>query len=196
VSPRAHLPPLPGLRRRLAAARRVAAVLSAVATLLGAMPQPCAAAAPSALVVTAVGELPGFKTSDLPGYLALQMGSADLPEWRFESQPAVAAKPADWVEWRFWLNPYVRGDLRRVIPIPSVSRAFGDQYLISAELKLYLGGQYQTMVFGQTPIQGGPEDPALAAFVIDLSRSLLGPTGGYQAMIGGGGAGSGTAARR
>jgi len=145
------------------------------------------------VIVETTGELPGFKNSDLPAYVAQQMSAADLDGWRFRRRPVAAMELIDWVEWRFRWNPYAGGDVRRIIPIPSIARTFGARYLISAELRLYLGGDYETMTFGQATVQGGPNDSELAAFIAKLSQSLF---GAYRMLSGNVGGGPSATARR
>jgi hypothetical protein len=142
------------------------------------------AAEPAMLVVEVTGELPGFKNADLPRFVARQMAAAGVGEWRFRPRPLAAMEVTDWVQWRFRRNAYAGGDLRRVIPIPSVSRTFGAHYLVTAELRLFLGGQYETMTFGQATVQGGDQDPDLAEFLAKVTQALLGPAGAYRALMG------------
>ena len=49
-------------------------------------------------------------------------------------------------------------------------RRLGLHRSIAIEARLYLNGQYQTMVERQSTIQGGPDNPDLAA-AVDLARS-------------------------
>jgi hypothetical protein len=51
-----------------------------------------------------------------------------------------------------------------------------------AEVRLYLNGEYQTLVEKQAIIQGGADDPDLAAAVASVTQSLLGPSGAYHAI--------------
>jgi hypothetical protein len=55
----------------------------------------------------------------------------------------------------------------------------GMHRLISAQAKLYLDGQYQTLALGQQAVQGGVGDPELAAFLAQTTRSL---ESGYRAI--------------
>jgi hypothetical protein len=48
-------------------------------------------------------------------------------------------------------------------------------------VRLYLKGEYQTLVERQAMIQGGPNDPELAAAVTSATDSLLGPSGANRA---------------
>jgi len=152
---------------------RAGAALALAGALRSSMARAAAGDPFTIVIVETTGELPGFKNTELPAYVAQQMSAADLDGWRFRRRPVAAMELIDWVEWRFRWNPYAGGDVRRFIPIPSVSRTFGARYLISAELRLYLRGEYETMTFGQATVQGGPNDSELAAFIAKLSRSLF-----------------------
>jgi hypothetical protein len=143
-----------------------------------------AAAVPKiiALSVEASGALPGFRIADASSYLAAEMAKAHLDGWDFVPSAPAAAPAADRVEWRFRLNPYAGGSVRQIIPIPALSRVFGIHRLLTAELRLYLGGDYQTMSFGEATIQGGADDKELAAFITKLTENLLGAHGAYRSI--------------
>ena len=131
------------------------------------------AATPVTLGVEASGALPGFHIRDLPEYLASHMADARLTDWRFE--PANASPP-NRVVWSFKLNPYAGGEVKSF-----ASRREG-RHFVTFEVRLYLNGEYQTLVESQATIVGGPNDPALAAAVTNLAGSLLGPSGAYRAI--------------
>ena len=59
---------------------------------------------------------------------------------------------------------------------------FGVHRPITIEARLYLNGEYQTLVEKQAVIQGGADDPDLAAAVESITQNLLGPTGAYRAI--------------
>jgi hypothetical protein len=139
------------------------------------------AAAASTLEVEARDALPGFLRADLPRYLALRMASAGLSDWRF--QPAGGGGlAADRVEWSFKLNPYAGGEVRNFVRTLSHERKFGVHRPITIEARLYLNGEYQTLVEKQAIVQGGPDDPDLAAAVASATQNLLGPSGAYRAI--------------
>jgi hypothetical protein len=66
--------------------------------------------------------------------------------------------------------------------MPGVQRLFGARHLITAEAMLYLDDEYQTLMFGQATIQGGGQDKDLAAFIVRMTRGLLGETGAYRSI--------------
>src|SRR6516162_290252 len=152
-------------------------VLAAVAepfTLVSAM-------ASSTLEVEARDALPGFRRTDLPRYLALHMSRAGLSEWRFE--PTTGREvAADRVEWTFRLNPYAGGEVRSFAHTSTDEWKSGVHRPITIEARLYLNGEYQTLVEKQAFIQGGPDDPDLAAAVASVTQSLLGTSGAYRAI--------------
>ncbi len=143
-----------------------------------------AAAAPKtiALSVEASGALPGFRAADASPYLAEMMAKAHVEGWEFVPAAPTAAPAANRVEWRFRLNPYAGGSIRQIIPIPALSRVFGIHRLLTAELRLYLDGDYQTTSFGEATIQGGAADKELAAFIAKLTQNLLGAQGAYRSI--------------
>ena len=53
---------------------------------------------------------------------------------------------------------------------------------ITIEARLYLNGENQTRVKGKAIIQGGPDDPDLAAAVASLTQDLLSSSGAYRVI--------------
>jgi hypothetical protein len=53
---------------------------------------------------------------------------------------------------------------------------------VTIEARLYLNGQYQTLVQRQAVIQGGPDDPDLVRAIASVTENLLGPSGAYRAI--------------
>ena len=145
-------------------------------------PVPSAAAATSiTLEVEATGGLPGFHSGELRRYLALHMAGSRLDGWRFEPAVDDASAPSR-VIWTFKRNPYAGGEVRSFGRPQMAERRFGVHRPITIEARLYLNGEYQTLVEGQAIIQGGPEDRDLAAAVASLTQSLLGPSGAYRSI--------------
>jgi len=136
-----------------------------------------AAATSIILEVGAAGSPPGFQKGDLPRYLTLHMNDAGLTEWRFEPTMGEGL-PANYVLWTFRLNPYAGGEVRSFRLQHMRTGTF--RRPITLEARLYLNGEYQTLVEGQAMIEGGPDDPDLASVVTKLTRSLLGPSGAYH----------------
>jgi hypothetical protein len=133
------------------------------------------------LQIAAGDTLPGFHIGDLPRYLARQMAEVQLADWRFE--PATGSGPAlDRVEWRFKVSPYAGGEQRNFVRPHMDQRIFGAHRPVTIEARLYLKGEYQTIVEQQATIAGGPADPDLAAVVASVTRNLLGPQGAYRAI--------------
>lgn len=139
------------------------------------------AAEPITLKVEAFHGLPGLHHSALSRLLAAQMAEAGLADWRFE--PAEDDTEAlDRVEWTFRLNPYAGGEVRNFMRAPVSRQGFGVRRPVTIEVRLYLNGQYQTLVERQAMVQGGPNDPEFAAAVASATESLLGPSGAYRAI--------------
>ena len=143
-----------------------------------------ASAATAAQVTLQVGAsqgLPGLHHSALSRFIAAHMAEAGLANWRFE--PAAGdAIAADRVEWTFRLNPYAGGEVRNFARTLTDERRFGVHRPVTIEARLYLNGEYQTLVEKQAIIQGGPDDPDLAAAVENVTQGLLGTSGAYQAI--------------
>jgi hypothetical protein len=140
-----------------------------------------AAAAQPTLQVTAFYGLLGLHHSALSRFLAAHMADAGLADWRFE--PANDSGPAaDRVEWSFKLNPYAGGAARSFGPRSMNEWRAGVHRPVTIEARLYLNGKYQTLVEAQALIQGGPDDPDLAAAVAAVTKDLLGPTGAFRAV--------------
>jgi hypothetical protein len=141
---------------------------------------PAIAAGPLTLQVEATDTLPGFHRGALPRYLAAHMAEARLVDWRFE--PAADGGAAlDRVEWRFKLNPYAGGEVRTLVRPHMAERTFAAYRSVIIEARLYLHGEYQTLVEKQALIEGGPNDPNLATAVVDVTQTLLGPQGAFRA---------------
>jgi hypothetical protein len=144
---------------------------------------PLTAAAATSLEVEGPGAVPGFHTSEqLRRYLALQMAEAQPADWRFAPAAAGDAAAPDRVKWRFQLNPYAEGEVRTFVPPYMDDKTFGVHRPITIEARLYLNGKYQTLVKKKAIIEGGPDDPDLAAAVASLTQKLLGSSGAYLAI--------------
>ena len=130
------------------------------------------------LEVGATGELPGFQQGELPIYLALHMSDAGLPEWRFE--PAMGeGLPANYVQWTFTLKPYAEGEALSHRPHHLFRETYSGLHSVKLEARLYLNGEYETLVSGQA-LMDGPNGRHLAIAVTEITRNLLGPTGAYR----------------
>jgi hypothetical protein len=133
------------------------------------------------LQVEAAHGLPGLHHSALARFIAARMAGAGLAGWRFE--PAAGdAIAADRVEWTFRFNPYAGGEVRNFAHKSTDEWRFGVHRPVTIEARLYLKGEYQTLVEKQAIIQGGADDPDLAAAVENVTQNLLGPTGAYRAI--------------
>jgi hypothetical protein len=140
-----------------------------------------AAAAQVTLQVGASQGLPGLHHSALSRFLAAHMADAGLADWRFEAA-AGSGPAADRVEWSFKLNPYAGGGARRFGP-PSMNEWRAAVHRpVTIEARLYLNGDYQALVEAQALVQGGPDDPDLAAAVTAVTKDLLGPKGAFRAI--------------
>ena len=140
-----------------------------------------ATAAQVTLQVEAAQGLPGLRHFALGRFIAAHMAQVGLADWRFE--PAAGSGiAADRVEWTFRLNPYAGGEVRSFAHTATDEWKFGVHRPITIEARLYLNGEYQTLVEKQAIIQGGPDDPDLAAAVASVTQSLLGPSGAYHAI--------------
>jgi hypothetical protein len=138
------------------------------------------AAAQVLLQVDAFHGLPGLHHSALSRFIAAHMTQVGLADWRFE--PAAGnSVAADRVEWTFKLKPYAGGEVRRFLRSLN-PQEFGARRPVTIEARLYLKGEYQTLVKEQAVIRGGPDDPDLAAAVATATRNLLGPQGAYRAI--------------
>jgi hypothetical protein len=153
--------------------------LGVAAVLLALMPVQAWA---GALTITASGDLPGFASADAPKYLAAQMAQSGVSGWTFVAAQDGAATAPDRVEWKLTQQPYGGGGMRQFIPIPAVQRMFGTRYVVTAELRVYLGGQYQTVTTGQATVHGGAQDEDLAKFVGTMTQNLLGETGALRSL--------------
>ena len=136
---------------------------------------------PITLKVEAAHGLPGLHHSALCRFLAAHMADARLAAWRFEPAEGDIAAP-NRVEWTFRLNPYAGGEVRQFVREPVAEQGFGVHRPVTIEARLYLNGEYQTLIERQAMAQGGPNDRELAAAVASATESLLGPSGAYRAI--------------
>jgi hypothetical protein len=120
--------------------------------------------------VQASGELPGFVTADAGPWLAAQMEKAGLDDWRFAPRNMDSAAP-DRVEWQFDLLPYAGGQVRQFVPLRG-TQMMGTRHLVQAQAKLYLKGEYQTIILNQEVVSGGADDPVLSAFIQTITKTL------------------------
>ena len=142
---------------------------------------PTDAAAPITLEVVATQGLPGLHHSALSRFLATHMAEAGIANWRF--QPAGGeASVRDRVEWTFRLNPYAGGEVRNFARTQASEAGFAARRPVTIEARLYLNGDYQTLVEKQAAIRAGPDDSYLASAVTSVTEDLLGPSGAYQAI--------------
>lgn len=138
-------------------------------------------AEPITLKVEALHGLPGLHHSAMSRFLAAHMADTGLAGWRFEPAQGDIAAP-NRVEWTFKLNPYAGGEVRTFMPAPIAEQGFGVRRPVTIEVRLYLNGEYQTLVERQAMIKGGPNDSEFAAAVVSATGSLLGPSGAYRTI--------------
>ena len=99
-----------------------------------------------------------------------------IADWRFE--PAEGETSArDRVEGTFRLNPYAEGEVRDFARALASEWSFAARRPVTIEARLYLNGQYQTLVETQAVIRGGPHDPDLASAVASATANLFGVVG-------------------
>jgi hypothetical protein len=133
------------------------------------------------LEVEGSGGVPGFHSSEqLLGYLVLHMREARPVSWRFETAATDEAPAPDRVKWRFKLDPYAGGEVRSFVP--PYTETIGVGRPITIEARLYLNGKYLRQVKKKAIIEGGPDDPALAAAIANLTQELLSPSGAHRAI--------------
>jgi len=139
------------------------------------------AAAQATLEVQATRGLPGLHHSALARFVAVHMAEAGLADWRFEAATGDGVA-ADRVEWSFKLNPYAGGEVRSFSHSLSRQPRLAERRPVTIEARLYLNGEYQTLVEEQATVRGDPDDADLAAAVVSATRELLGPEGAYRAI--------------
>ena len=167
-------------RDKIRAFRRPA-LTAWLALIAGLVPGTSAVAAQTTLQVEASSGLPGFHRGELQRYLVLHMAEVGLGDWRFEPA-AEGGSASDRVEWTFRLNPYAGGEVRSFAHTLVYQRRFGIHRPITIEARLYLNGEYQTLVEQQAIVQDGPDDAELATAIAGATQNLLGPKGAYRAI--------------
>jgi porin len=122
------------------------------------------------LAVNASGRLPGFADSEAPKYLSQRMTSMHLARWRFEPAAAGAVLSPDRVEWNFMMRLRAGGG---VLHLNRDLRQFGARRPITIQAMLFLNGACVNESRDEAWIEGGPDDPDLAAAISQVARSLL-----------------------
>jgi hypothetical protein len=79
------------------------------------------------------------------------------------------------------LNPYAGGEVRSFAHSLRHEESFGRRPM-TIKARLYVNGQYQTLVETQALARGELDDPDLAAAVASATWHLLGPRGAYRAI--------------
>ncbi len=121
-----------------------------------------------------VGTIPGLETAQLPRIFSDMMNALRLTGWAFAPGSAQAPPAADRVQWTIKPLPYAGGAQTRIGRLLAAKEdLFGHYRYVKVEVRLYLGGTFQTMSFTTSDIQGGANDPKLAAIVRDLTGPLL-----------------------
>ncbi len=121
------------------------------------------------VVVEASGNVPGFTATELASYLAGRLHEDAPAPWQFSAaKPSMEPAP-NRVVWAFkTLRKDWKGGSHRGFPSPTNSASY-----LSAEVKLYLKGTYQTTMLTQPSVSGGPDDEALASMVDDVAHALF-----------------------
>ena len=136
---------------------RILAGLGMVWALLAAGPSQ---AQTTTIAVQTTGELPGFRTEEAAPWLAARMAEGGLDHWRFVAGDPAAPAP-NRIEWNFEVLPYAGGEVRRFFPMAEARGDMdvhiqGKHHLISAEAKLFLDGEYQTVTLAQDQVKAVP----------------------------------------
>ena len=107
------------------------------------------------------------------------MSQPDVGRWRFA--PGAGRPSPNRVEWHFEQETQSRNADPEFAPAPGEDRPAGN-HLLGAELRLFIGGKYMTMVFNQAAVTSGAKDEALAAFIVKMTQNLLGLNGAYHSI--------------
>jgi hypothetical protein len=110
------------------------------------------------------GTLPNFTGAEAVKFVAFQMTKPYVGRWSFAPGKGNPKSAPDRVEWHFEEQGPAEIGL----------------HVLSAELRLFLGGHYQTLVFNQATIGSDPDNTALAAFLVQMTQGLLGLNGAYH----------------
>ena len=161
----------------LAAARRVARVARITALILpftasmlaDAAPRPSAAGGSYAVVVETSGNVPGFTPPELAAYLARRMHEETAGPWQFSAGGRGAEPGPNRVVWSFkTLRVVWKGGSHRGFSAQENSVSY-----LSAEVKLYLSGDYQMTMLTHPSASGGSDDTALSEMVRDVARAMF-----------------------
>lgn len=129
---------------------------------------------PQSIAVAASGSIPGISQQDLDPYVVGAMNASHVGGWHFEGAGAAGAQPSYRVEWTFSQNTYAAGTVRTYgFSRAMMQRLLGSRSFITIEARLFLGGQYQTLVLGHATVTEGARSTELADEIAKLSRQLM-----------------------
>jgi hypothetical protein len=144
---------------------------------------PLTPAAASLLEVGGSGGVPRFHSSEqLRRYLTLHMAEIQPVNWRFEPAETGDAPASDRVKMAFQIGAVCWEAVRSFVPPYLDNKTFAVHRPITIEARLYLNGVYQTHVEETTIVEGGPDDPDLAAAVASLTQQLMSRSGTHRSI--------------
>jgi hypothetical protein len=157
-------------RRVVRAARITALILPFIGgTLADAAPRPSVAGHPYAVVVETSGNVAGFTPPELAAYLARRMHEETAGAWQFSAGGRGAAPGPDRIVWSFkTLRVVWKGGSHRGFSAQENSVSY-----LSAEVKLYLSGDYQMTMLTHPSVSGEADDAALSEMVRDVARVMF-----------------------
>ncbi len=148
--------------------------LAGAALALWLLSPPSAHASPPVVAVYADGDLPDIPSAAMNAALAAAMSQVSPSGWRFVAGEQGRPLAGDRITWRIHAIPHAGDRWHRIGRLLSpFEDRFGRYVYVSAEVRLFLGGAYQATSFATGEVQGGAQDPKLAAFVKSLTSPLL-----------------------
>jgi hypothetical protein len=156
---------------RTLAAAAMALALGGAATAAGPL-QIADTGRPVAVATT--GSVPDLAQQELPGYVAAALNANHLGPWRFEASHPGAASAGYRVVWSFKENAYAAGSVRTYgFSRAQMQRLVGSRNSLTIEARLFLDGEYQTLVLGHATLSEGARSPELTQAIVKIGRELM-----------------------
>jgi hypothetical protein len=126
------------------------------------------------VAVRATGSVPDLAPEDLPGFVAATLNASHPDRWHFEVAGPGVAVPGYRIDWRFKRNAYAAGTVRSYgFSRAQMERLVGSRNSLTIEARLFLKGQYQTLVLESVTLTEGARSPKLAEKIVKIARELM-----------------------
>jgi len=132
------------------------------------------AASEQTVAVRATGSVPDLSAADLPGYVAAALNAGHPDRWYFEAAKPESMVPGYRIDWNFKENAYAAGTVRTYgFSRAQMERLIGSRKSLTIEARLFLHGEYQTLVLDHVTLDQGARSTELAVAITKIARELM-----------------------